>query len=531
MPVQPPRILQGSFPPGLGATQTRLPQAIQDSFRNEGGQPLPPQIRQRAEAAFGAGFADVRIHNGPEAQAIGAHACTVGSHIYFAPGQYNVATIQGRRILGHELAHVIQQRSGRVRNPFGHGIAIVRNPALEAEADRIGEAAAAMMAGPVQLMPRPVVPHAMGRNSVVPHPVVQRTGFFVGHSADEARHFSASMMHYLSNGRVSLAEFTALATTSRAQGRVFASLEEIIGIAELLILIRRLRALVARYSPSPNGRWQLWLLKVMADGLQTAGMNGLTREALERILTEEILTQIEFQANLSSRKPDWVSVDAVWATLLRDKANVLSNQNEQHTKDLTSRLGPLAVRKWQLKDLALLEAGIVRTYELVAAPLCDARPKTVKAVTYVCQHALTTLRARLGLTEVRVAPEALSDGWTPARIGAAIGFAGGTISAERSGPNSNVVHVHIGGNARDIIYYNPTSRTVVGFMDEHVDSRSSPSTLRRAEKIEQRAGSINVYMSRTQREIFALDPDRPKAAILAAAPKTGAAAAVATAWA
>ena len=46
-------------------------------------------------------------------------------------------------MLGHELAHVVQQRTGRVKNPLGSGIAVVQDHALEAEADRLGRHAAA----------------------------------------------------------------------------------------------------------------------------------------------------------------------------------------------------------------------------------------------------------------------------------------------------------------------------------------------------------------------------------------------------
>jgi hypothetical protein len=41
------------------------------------------------------------------------------------------------------LAHVVQQRAGRVRNPLGSGLAVVQDKALEAEADRLGRQAAA----------------------------------------------------------------------------------------------------------------------------------------------------------------------------------------------------------------------------------------------------------------------------------------------------------------------------------------------------------------------------------------------------
>jgi hypothetical protein len=107
-----------------------------------GGQPLPSEVRSKMEAAFGADFSDVRVHVGHEASRIGAIAYTWGSNIHFAPGHYNPHTLQGQKVLGHELWHVVQQKSGRVKNPFGGGVAVVQDHALEAEADRMGEKAA-----------------------------------------------------------------------------------------------------------------------------------------------------------------------------------------------------------------------------------------------------------------------------------------------------------------------------------------------------------------------------------------------------
>lgn len=62
---------------------------------------------------------DVRIHtSGPAAdtaQALGAQAYTVGRDIAFAPGRFAPETTEGRRLIGHELAHVEQQRGGERR--------------------------------------------------------------------------------------------------------------------------------------------------------------------------------------------------------------------------------------------------------------------------------------------------------------------------------------------------------------------------------------------------------------------------------
>lgn len=120
--------------PGVDAFQV-------DLRPKSSGWPLPRDVQAKMEAALGANFSDVRIHVGPEASAIGAIAFTWGSDLHFAPGQYNPHTPHGQFLLGHELAHVVQQRAGRVANPFGSGVAVVQDHALEAEADRLGRMA------------------------------------------------------------------------------------------------------------------------------------------------------------------------------------------------------------------------------------------------------------------------------------------------------------------------------------------------------------------------------------------------------
>lgn len=128
----------------------QLPAAL--SRFGSGGEALPEPVRHKMESYFGASFAEVRVHVGREAPAIGALAFTHGSHLYFAPGRYDPASAQGQQLIGHELAHVIQQRAGRVRNPFASGVAVVVDRGLEAEAERQGLAASVhRAAGP----PRP----------------------------------------------------------------------------------------------------------------------------------------------------------------------------------------------------------------------------------------------------------------------------------------------------------------------------------------------------------------------------------------
>jgi hypothetical protein len=79
-----------------------------------GGRSLDQQTREVMESRFGESFADVRIHTGHRAgetaEALHSRAFTVGEDIVFAEGEFAPETTEGRRLLAHELAHVVQQR-------------------------------------------------------------------------------------------------------------------------------------------------------------------------------------------------------------------------------------------------------------------------------------------------------------------------------------------------------------------------------------------------------------------------------------
>src|SRR5208282_77734 len=106
------------------------------------GKPMPEQTRAQMEGAFGHDFSSIRVHEGEHPRAIGAIAYTQGDHIHFSRGTYRPDSISGRKILGHELTHVVQQRSGRVAMPRGSGAPVIADARLESEADRLGARAA-----------------------------------------------------------------------------------------------------------------------------------------------------------------------------------------------------------------------------------------------------------------------------------------------------------------------------------------------------------------------------------------------------
>lgn len=79
-----------------------------------GGQPLPRTVRNFFESRFSYDFSQVRVHNDTRAvdsaQALNARAFTVGPDVVFGAGQYAPETNKGRRLLAHELTHVVQQK-------------------------------------------------------------------------------------------------------------------------------------------------------------------------------------------------------------------------------------------------------------------------------------------------------------------------------------------------------------------------------------------------------------------------------------
>ncbi|MBI2910611.1 MAG: DUF4157 domain-containing protein [Chloroflexi bacterium] len=109
------------------------------------GEPLDRRTRETQEEVQGADLREVRVHTGPPANrlaaALDAEAFTTGSDVFFGSGAYAPGSPRGREILGHELAHVVQQRQGRVGGepatvrPAGEG--------LEQEAAELGRHLAA----------------------------------------------------------------------------------------------------------------------------------------------------------------------------------------------------------------------------------------------------------------------------------------------------------------------------------------------------------------------------------------------------
>jgi len=107
---------------------SRKPSTVSDFEANEedtdkinnvlssGGSSLDSDTKEFMEPRFGYDFGNVRIHSGNlatrSAESLNALAYTVGNRIVFGEGQYTPTTKKGKRLIAHELAHVVQQTHG-----------------------------------------------------------------------------------------------------------------------------------------------------------------------------------------------------------------------------------------------------------------------------------------------------------------------------------------------------------------------------------------------------------------------------------
>jgi len=77
------------------------------------GRPLETGLRHQLESSFGADLGAVRIHTDGAANALAAgeqaRAFAAGAHIWFRSGSFAPETIDGRRLLLHEVTHALQQ--------------------------------------------------------------------------------------------------------------------------------------------------------------------------------------------------------------------------------------------------------------------------------------------------------------------------------------------------------------------------------------------------------------------------------------
>ncbi len=105
--------LKPSNSTNVNTTSPSFESKLQASKGN--GNPMSTTVKAEMESGFGRNFNNVRIHTGTKAiqmsKDIGAKAFTNGNNIYFNSNKYNPSSTSGKRLLAHELTHVVQQKS------------------------------------------------------------------------------------------------------------------------------------------------------------------------------------------------------------------------------------------------------------------------------------------------------------------------------------------------------------------------------------------------------------------------------------
>ena len=100
-------------PSGGGGDPAVAPPIVHQTLSRP-GRPLDSATRHFMEARFSRDFGAVRVHTGEaaaaSAESVRARAYTHGSNIVFNQGQYRPNSQAGRRLLAHELVHVVQQQ-------------------------------------------------------------------------------------------------------------------------------------------------------------------------------------------------------------------------------------------------------------------------------------------------------------------------------------------------------------------------------------------------------------------------------------
>ena len=105
--------LQGKAAPGgVQGVSDEVETGISSEVQR-GGEPLSASVREFMEPRMGYDLGPVRIHTGAQAgqlaRSVNALAFTVGRDVVFGNSQYSPETNEGKRLLAHELTHVVQQ--------------------------------------------------------------------------------------------------------------------------------------------------------------------------------------------------------------------------------------------------------------------------------------------------------------------------------------------------------------------------------------------------------------------------------------
>jgi Domain of unknown function (DUF4157) len=178
------------------ALEEQEPSLVKEVVGSGGGTPLDSDTRGFMESRLGTDFGDVRVHTdataSESARSVQAHAYTVGNDVVFQSGKYAPENDSGKRMLAHELTHVVQQRSGPVAGTPALGGIQISHPsdrfeqAAESSADRVMSSASA--AAPTSVGPAPASVQREGEEDE------ELQGSFVQREAEEDEELQGSFV-------------------------------------------------------------------------------------------------------------------------------------------------------------------------------------------------------------------------------------------------------------------------------------------------------------------------------------------------
>jgi len=112
-----PKIQRASI--SSASSDANVPASVNRVLSNS-GRPMKSGLRQDMEQRFGRDFSQVRIHTGNVANQstrdVNARAFTMGNHVVFGASEFAPNTNSGKRLLAHELTHIVQQSRGKEKN-------------------------------------------------------------------------------------------------------------------------------------------------------------------------------------------------------------------------------------------------------------------------------------------------------------------------------------------------------------------------------------------------------------------------------
>jgi len=138
------------------ASQDAAPPIVQDVLSSP-GQALDTETRAFMEPRFGHDFSGVRVHTderaAESARAVNALAYTVGQDVVFDKGQYEPGSVEGQKLMAHELTHVMQQDQFRESSGLqNYSMVSHTGDTAEQEAHSIAEqVVSGWIEGPIQV--------------------------------------------------------------------------------------------------------------------------------------------------------------------------------------------------------------------------------------------------------------------------------------------------------------------------------------------------------------------------------------------